>query len=230
MAIQVRILPSPELYLRDPQDTELGRRMLEASIALIDELGLESFTFKKLAKELKSAEASVYRYFSNKHQLLLYLVNWYWDWVHHLVNMAVVSNNTPEKRLRAAVGALTKPFLANPGVPYIDERVLHRLVISEGSKAYHTKAVDRENRKGVFQGYQSLTTDLARLILDIKPDFPYPRALATNLFETAHNHPYFAEHLPRLTDLDHCPDFSQSLDNMLWFWVQRLLDLPPDEE
>jgi AcrR family transcriptional regulator len=223
MAIQVRILPAPQLSLRDPQDTELGRRILQTSIKLLDELGLEVFTFKKLASELGSAEASIYRYFSNKHQLLLYLVSWYWDWVHHLVNQAVAGKSTASERLRAAIQSLTQPFVANPAVPYIDERLLHQVVINEGSKAYHTKTVDQENTKGLFLGYKNLSSEISILILEIKPDFPYPRALATNLFEMAHNHPYFAEHLPKLTDIRHGKDVSNKLEEMLWFWVNSLL-------
>ena len=228
MAIQVRILPAPELYLRDPQDTDLGRRILSASIRLMDELGLEAFTFKKLAVELGSAEASVYRYFSNKHQLLLYLVSWYWDWVHHLVNQAVVGKNTPEERLRSAIGALTRPFIDNPGVPYINEYKLHQVVINEGSKAYHTKSVDQENNKGLFHGYKSLSDEISNLLLEINPTFPYPRTLATSLFEMAHNHPYFAEHLPRLTDLKTGKKLSERLEKMLWAWASTLLEMSAD--
>ncbi len=226
MAIQVRILPASELFIRDPQDTDLGRRILAASIRLMDELGLEAFTFKKLAAELGSAEASVYRYFSNKHQLLLYLVSWYWDWVHHLVNQAIAGKIEPEERLKAAIGALTRPFVDNPGVPYINERKLHQLVISEGSKAYHTKSVDQENNKGLFHGYKSLNDEISTLLLRINPGFPYPRTLATSLFEMAHNHPYFAEHLPRLTDLKAGVKLSQRLEEMLWAWTSTLLKMP----
>lgn len=223
MAIQVRILPAPGLYLRDPQDTELGKRILSTTIKLMDELGLEAFTFKKLAKELGSAEASIYRYFSSKHQLLLYLVSWYWDWVHHLVNQAIATQPTAEGRLKAAITALTRPFISNPGVPYIDEQLLHQLVINEGSKAYHTKSVDQENNKGVFLGYKSLTAEISKLILEINPDFEYPHTLSSSLFEMAHNHPYFAKHLPRLTDLKKNDLLSSELEAMLWFWVQKLL-------
>lgn len=223
MAIQVRILPAPQLSLRDPQDTELGRRILSHSIMLLDELGLENFTFKKLAAELNSAEASIYRYFSSKHQLLQYLISWYWDWVHYLVNQAVAGKATAQERLRAAISSLTRPFISNPEVPYIDEQRLHQVVINEGSKAYHTKNVDKENNKGNFMGYKSLSEEIGNLILEINPDFPYPRTLATTLFEMAHTHPYFAKHLPKLTDLTSGNGLSQRLEEMLWFWVTGLL-------
>ena len=223
MAIEVHILPAAELSVRDPQGTKLGKRILCESISLLDEIGLEAFTFKKLAARLESTEAGVYRYFSNKHQLLLYLVSWYWDWVHHLVNQAVIPETDPLDRLHAAVGALTRPSITNPAVPYINERTLHRVVVNEGSKAYHTKAVDQENQKGIFVGYKSLSADVAQLILAVSANFPYPRALATSLFEMAHNHPYFAEHLPRLTDIEQGKTQAAQLEKMLLFWVDRLL-------
>lgn len=226
MAIQVRILPSSDLSLRDPQETELGRRILASSIELLDKLGLEAFTFKKLAQELGSAEASIYRYFSSKHQLLLYLVSWYWDWVHHLVNQSILSEDSPETRLKATIRALTRPFVVNPSVPYINEQLLHRIVINEGSKAYHTKNVDKENSKGLFLGYKSLSDEIAKLILQINPRFPYPRTLATSLFEMAHNHPYFAEHLPRLTELKTGEGMNEDLEKMLWYWVNGLICTP----
>ena len=223
MAIQVRIVPASDLSIRNPQDTDLGRRILSSAIILLDELGLEAFTFKKLAARLGSAEASIYRYFSSKHQLLLYLVSWYWDWVHHLINQAILSETTPKARLRAAVRALTRPYVVNPSVPYINEALLHRIVVNEGSKAYHTKAVDQENSKGLFLGYKSLSEELAALMLEINPNFPYPRTLASSLFEMAHNHPHFAAHLPRLTELEEGPSMNKDLEQMLWYWVEKLV-------
>ena len=66
---------------------------------------------------------------------------------------------------------------------------------------YHTKLVDAENKEGLFRNYKSLVEKVSRVILTIKPDFQYPRALASNLFEMANNHIYFGKHLPRLTDV-----------------------------
>ena len=223
MAIVVRIAPNPELSLRDPQGTELGRRILRHGIIALHELGLEDFTFRKLAAAAGCTEASIYRYFRSKYQLLRYLVAYYWDWVHCLINAAIAEEIAPRARLRAALRALTHPMQANPDVPHIDEPLLHRLVLTEGTKAYHTRHVDAANDRGLFLGYKSLTEELARLILAVDPGFPYPRALGSSLFEMAHNHVYFAEHLPRLTDLAHGAHTRDQLDAMLEFWVGRLL-------
>ena len=50
------------VYLRDPEASELGKLIIKHSIDLIYNLGFESFTFKKLAVEMGTTEASVYRY------------------------------------------------------------------------------------------------------------------------------------------------------------------------
>ena len=225
MAIQVHISPSPSLYQRDPQATSLGRQILSSGIELLDELGLESCTFKKLAVHAGCTEASIYRYFSSKHQLLTYLVNWYWDWVHYLIRTAAAQHSTPVAQLRAGVAALAKPMVTNPAVTYIDERRLHQVVLREGTKAYHSKSTDEQNRAGVFLPYKELVATLAAMVLGVAPTLPYPRALAATLFEMAHNHVYFAEHLPRLTDLDSRSDLPAQLEEMLAFWVDRLLRL-----
>ena len=38
---------------------------------------VEEFTFRKLAQKINTTEASVYRYFENKHRLLIYILAWY---------------------------------------------------------------------------------------------------------------------------------------------------------
>jgi len=78
--MQVNVQVTEPVYLKDPLTTELGRRIIEHSVRMIDELGLETFTFGKLASSLGTAESSIYRYFENKHRLLIYLVGWYWSW------------------------------------------------------------------------------------------------------------------------------------------------------
>ena len=223
MAIQVHISPAEALFVRDPQATDLGREILAAGIVMLDGLGLERLTFRKLAAEVGCTEASIYRYFGSKQQLLIYLVSWYWDWVHYLIQRAASEANDPVGKLRAGVRALTQPMVANPAVPYIDERLLHRVVLTEGTKAYHSKSTDRHNQAGVFLPYKQLVGTLAHLISAVNPEFAYPRTLASSLFEMAHNHIYFAEHLPRLTDVTDGAPTAPQLEDMLSLWVDRLL-------
>ena len=224
MTIGIQITLNDRLYIRDPQATDLGKNIIKHSILLIDEIGFEAFTFKKLAIRMQSTEASVYRYFENKHLLLLYLVSWFWEWVDYLIDVNTNNIDDPLQQLKIIISTLVFASKENPSIEYVNESVLHRLIISEGAKAYHTKAVDDENKEGLFVNYKTLVNKVSNVIAKIQPDFEYPRALASNLFEMANNHIYFAQHLPRLTDIDvEGEDYSQ-VEQMLQFFAFALLN------
>lgn len=223
MAIGIQIKLNERLYLRDPQDTSLGKRIIKHSILLLDEIGFEAFNFKKLAKHMKSTEASIYRYFENKHLLLIYLVSWYWEWVSYLIDINTMNIEDPRRRLKIIIENFVYASKDNPSIDYVNESVLHRLIISEGSKAYHTKGVDKENTEGFFINYNALTQKVSDVILEIKPGFPYPHALASNLFEMANNHIYFAQHLPRLTDVTVEDENFDEVERMLEYFAFSLL-------
>ncbi len=226
MSVAITITLNPTLYLRDPVETKLGKKIIKESILLIDEIGFECFNFKKLAASADCTEASVYRYFENKHNLLLYLVSWYWEWVGHLCETSTRNITDPHEKLRLMIRAFVSASRENAAVPYVNESVLHRVIIAEGAKAYHTKQVDKENSSGVFLTYKTLVKKLSDVILEIDSDFPYPHALGTNLFEMANNHVFFAKHLPRLTDIQVTDDFTQ-LEEMLDYFAFGLLAKTP---
>ena len=79
------------IYIKDPQTSELGKKILTQSIDMIYTLGFEQFTFKKLGEQIGSNESSIYRYFENKHKLLLYLTNWYWTWPKQLTKWVIAT-------------------------------------------------------------------------------------------------------------------------------------------
>ncbi len=223
MAIGIKISLNEGLYLRDPQETTLGQKIIQHSILLIDKIGFEAFNFKKLALQMGSTEASVYRYFENKHLLLIYLVSWYWEWVSYLCDIHTMNIEDPKRRLRIIISTFVYASKDNPSIDYVNESVLHKLIIAEGSKAYHTKTIDEENKDGFFLNYKTLAQKVADVILEIKPDFPYPHALASNLFEMANNHIYFAQHLPRLTDIQVTENNFDEVEKMLEFFAFRVL-------
>lgn len=223
MAIGIKITLNEKLYLKDPQDTTLGRKIIKESILLIDEIGFEAFNFKKLAIAMESTEASVYRYFTNKHCLLIYLVSWYWEWVNYLIDISVMNVKDSKQRLEIIIATLVYASKDNPSIDYVNESVLHRLIIAEGTKAYHTKEVDNENRDGFFLNYKVLCDKVANVILEINPKFPYPHTLASNLFEMANNHIYFAQHLPRLTDVVVKNDNFDEVEEMLKYFAFTLI-------
>lgn len=199
--IQLRV--DEKLFLKDPTSTDLGERIVEHAILMLDEIGYEAFTFRKLAERVGTTEASIYRYFKSKHRLLLYLTAWYWSWMEH--RLFIVTANIPSAtdRLRAALQELTQPINEDASTPRIDETALYRVVVAESAKTFLHPDVDIENREGLFVSYKRLCRTVANLIVAINPEYRYPLALVSTVVESSHLQKFFAEHLPRLTEVRH---------------------------
>lgn len=223
MAHGIRFNLNTSLYVRDPQDTEYGRKLLENSILLMHEIGFEAFTFRKLAKVISSTEASIYRYFENKHLLLLYLTSWYWEWVHYLVEINSKNISDAKERLRITIHNIVSASSESPLTPYVNEELLHQIIINEGAKAYHTHKVDDENEVGLFQSYKQLVDQISDVILEVNPTFPYSHSMASNLFEMSNNQIFFAKHLPRLTDIEDQESTEEDLETMLNYIMDKVL-------
>lgn len=200
MNTSLRIELNERLYLRDPQDTDLGRRLVAEGVKLIDEIGFEQFTFKKLATRIESTEASLYRYFENKHRLLVYLVSWHWAWLAFQIRFHTHNVPDPRERLRLILRILTHAHRDDPATTQLDEAALYRIVVNEASKAYLTKDVDEDNQAGLFREYKRLVANVGTVVAEINPGYPYPHALVSTLLESARKQLFFAHHLPSLTD------------------------------
>lgn len=224
MSAAVKIKVNQHLFLRDPQETKLGKKMIKHGIELIDEIGIEKFTFKKLATKMDSTEASIYRYFENKHFFLVYLVSWYWEWVNFRIEFNSMNVEDPKRKLKITIRTIVDTIRLATPVEYIDRDLLHRIVVKEGTKAYHINQIDEENKKGFFSAYKNLSQKIASIIKVVNPEFPYPNTLASNLLEMANNYTYFAEHLPSLTDIKLKKGKMQPLEEMLEYFVFRIIE------
>jgi len=200
LPLQVSISINEKIFLKDPESSDLGKKIIAYSIDMIHELGFENFTLRKLGKEISSTEASIYRYFESKHKLLLYLTSWYWSWMEYRLIFNLANILSPYERLERALNLLTEQVKEDGNFKHINEVKLHHIVISESSKAYLTKDVDKENKDGVFAGYKQLVARMSSIIREINPNFNYPNMLVSTVIEGIHHQRYFAEHLPRLTD------------------------------
>lgn len=205
--LQVSIQVNNNLYLRDPETSALGRKIVSESIILINELGFEAFTFKKLGERIGSPESSLYRYFESKQAILTYLVSWYWGWLDYKLAFAIANIEDPREQLRRAVSVLVDPVIEDHSISHINEVLLNQIIITESFKAYHTKDVDCQNEKGCFRKHKSVVQRVSDLVLKVNPDYSYPHILISTLIEGVHHQRYFAEHLPSLTDKDDKQDF-----------------------
>lgn len=201
MSLKLRFELPKKLFLKDPQDTEYGRRLLKNAVVLIDELGFESFTFRKLGERMSSSEVSIYRYFENKHLLLVYFNCWYWEWVTYLMDQRVLNLDDASEKLRKAIHCMIYASSESDLCDYINERVLFRIIMNESSKTYHISGVDEENKYGFFTSYKDLVGKLAGIIKEINPKFKYANSLGSTLYEMINSQLFYVEHLPKLTSL-----------------------------
>jgi len=198
-----------KIYLKDPESSDLGRRITEHSIKLIDDIGFDSFTFKKLGTIIGSNESSIYRYFDSKHKLLLYLTSWYWACLEYQLVFSIINISDPNVKLEKAINVLTRTIESVSTFSHIDEVVLNRVVINEYSKSYLTKEVDDENKDGYFAIYKRLVTRLHDMIIEVDPSYKFPHSLASTLIEGALHQHFLKNHFKSLTD---CDDKTQPSD------------------
>ena len=200
MDLDIKFKMNEKLFLRNPEETDLGRNILKHSIIFIHKVGFETFTFKKLAKEIKTTEASIYRYFENKHRLLLYITDWYWSWQEYRLLIQTKNINDPEVKIKTALKLLSDQVEDDISTSYINENLLYDIVMKEGAKAYLTRHVEEDNKAKLFKPYKDLTARLADMILDYNPKYKYPRSLSSTVIEMAHSQNFYMKNLPSLTD------------------------------
>ena len=210
------------LYLKDPQNTAYGQRLLQNTVELMAQIGFESFTFKKLGNRMKSTETSVYRYFENKHKLLTYICCWYWEWVHYLIDIHTLNVNDPEEVLKIMIHQLLYASEESSMTVYINESLLHDIVVLEGVKSFHVSEVDKDNDLGFFDSYKSLNSKIASIIQEVNPNYPYPESLAITLHAMAHDQIYFATHFPALSSFKQRKNLSQ-IEEMIRHTATALL-------
>lgn len=215
--LPIQITISPELYTRNPESTDLGKKIVGTSIEMIDELGFEAFTFKKLGTRIGSNESSIYRYFDSKHGLLVYLMSWYWSWVEYKLVFATANITLADIKLTTAIQILTEKIAQDNSFSFINEIVLNRVIIAESSKAYHTKDIDKENEKGFYKTYKRVVQRVSNIVLEVSPTFEFPHMLVSTIIEGAHHQRYFSEHLPSLTDVE------EGKNNIVRFYTDLVL-------
>ena len=194
--LQVHMAIDSNLYCKDPESSDLGKKIVMNGIKMIHELGYESFTFKKLGAQIHSNESSIYRYFESKHTFLIYLVNWYWSWIEFKLELLTTNVSSAEEKLDKAVQLLTEQVKEDDTFTFINQVTLNKIIIAESVKAYHTKQVDKENEKGFYKTYKRVVQRVCDFVLEINPQFKFPHMLVSTIIEGAHHHAFFQNTCP----------------------------------
>lgn len=195
----LKISVPEKIYVKDPESSELGKRIVENGILLIDELGFDSFTFKKLGLKIGSNESSIYRYFESKHKFLLYLSSWYWAWIEYQLVFETHSLS-PCNKLEKAIEVVTRNTIEDSNFTHINEVVLNRIMINENSKSFLTKEVDQENKEGYFVVYKRIVHRLRDMIKDINPHYKFASTLASTIIDGSLHQHFLKDHFASITN------------------------------
>jgi AcrR family transcriptional regulator len=196
----IKIQVNNKIYLKDPETSALGKKIIENSILLINEIGFEEFTFKKLGDLIGSNESSIYRYFESKHKLLVYLSSWYWSWIEYRLVFATNNIADPTEKLKKAIAIVTEKIEDDAATAHINESLLNKIIIAEFTKAFHTKEVDKENKEDFFHIYKSVINRIVVMINTVNPDYPYAKSLVSTLVEGALHQHFLQDHLKTITN------------------------------
>ena len=204
-----RITVHDKLHVKDPETSDLGKKIIQHSILLIDEIGFELFTFKKLGERIQSNESSIYRYFENKHKLLLYLSSWYWAWMEYNIVFTTTNLQNPVEKLEKAIEIITQNISDDLSTPHINEAILNRIIVSEFTKTFLTKEVDEENKEGFFIVYKRVILRIVEIIQEVNPAYKYARTLATTIIEGGLHQQFVKQHFKTITDFSPTDNISE---------------------
>lgn len=196
----ITIAINEKLYVKNPETSNLGKKIIENSILLIDQIGFENFTFKKLGDRIGSNESSIYRYFESKHKLLLYLSSWYWGWMEYKLVFATNNIASPLGKLKKAIAIVTEKIEDDYTTTHINESILNKIIIAEFTKTLLTKEVDQENKIGFFLVYKRVINRIIDMIVAVNPEYQFAKSLASSIVEGALHQHFLKDHLKTITN------------------------------
>lgn len=215
----IKIQVNNKIFVKDPETTVLGKKIIQESIIMIDEIGFENFTFKKLGEKIASNESSIYRYFESKHKLLVYLSSWYWGWMEYRLVFETNNIENPMDRLKKAITIVTEKVKDDYLTDYINQAILNQIIIVEFTKTLLTKDIDEENKQDYFLVYKRVIYRLVEMIEKTNPSYPFSKSLASTIVEGALHQHFLKNHLKTITDCNelHSPPefYVHLIENLL---------------
>jgi AcrR family transcriptional regulator len=130
-----RTAGSYESPLRTEQKEATRQRILDAAGRLLEDRGLEEFSFAGIAKQARVQERTVYRHFPTKNALIESLCDWFQKRVHY------------EAFARTEADLLAKPQQIFPGFEE-NERLARALWSSPQGRAFRMSNVE-ERKAGI---------------------------------------------------------------------------------
>jgi hypothetical protein len=125
---------------------------------------------------------------------------WYWRWLEFRVSYHTNNVKDPIYKLKQIIHLLIIIDKDDFYSDLLDVRLLHEIMINEGTKTYLTKHVTEDNSAQLFKPYKDLCSVIGQVLLECNENYKYPRSLSSTMIEVAHFQSYFKKNLPSLTD------------------------------
>ena len=215
LLLSLKININGNIFVKDPETSTLGRKIIQESILLIDAVGFDNFTFKKLGDRIGSNESSIYRYFESKHKLLVYLSSWYWGWMEYRLVFETNNIENPLEKLKKGITIVTEQIEDDSQTEHINEAVLNKIIIAEFTKTLYSKEVDEENKQGYFLIYKRVINRLVEMIQKVNPNYLFAKSLASSIVEGALHQHFLKGHLKSITNCDENNSPSDFYNNLV---------------
>lgn len=102
---------------RSPEEIQkIREEILDKTLELINEVGFDNFTMRKLAGKLGLTATTIYQYYKNKEELYFAALTQGFDTLCDVVQEALGKQNDPKERLREVIRAIIRFSLAHPNV------------------------------------------------------------------------------------------------------------------
>ena len=141
--------------------SERQSEILERSIEIIAEKGIQGFTTRELSRRIGISEPALYRHFDSKHAILVAILEQFAIWSSRVLQEIVQSDRSPENKLRAFFLQHTKRFLEYPATSgiffaveiFMDQRELIDTIsrVMESAEEYVRSILDEGIESGIFR-------------------------------------------------------------------------------
>lgn len=100
----------------NPEITERQQEIINVSIELIAEKGIQSLTIKNLAKKIGFSESAIYRHYENKIQIILAILDFFRQSTEHFFTSQLKSNENALNKIENLFQNHFKKFSDSPSL------------------------------------------------------------------------------------------------------------------
>lgn len=132
--------------------TERQQEIIDTSLAIISELGIQGLTIKNLSKRIGISEPAIYRHYDNKISILIAILDYFANSGDHIFSKLAASADSPLQKIEAIFQEHFRAFQKNPS--------LVSVIFSE--EIFRNEALLQEKIRVIMEKNSSIVMELVR--------------------------------------------------------------------